>query len=54
MTDNNKNRDIGEANMDEVGQLIRYAEGNEGRFVPISTEQWLKTFSIDDGAVKPN
>ena len=36
------------------GQPIRYQEESEGRFVPISTEQWLKTFSIDDGAVKPD
>ena len=36
------------------GQPIRFEEEKDGRFVPISTEQWLKTFSIDDGAVRPN
>ena len=35
------------------GQPIRYPVEEKGRFVPATTEQWLKTFTIDDGSVKP-
>jgi hypothetical protein len=35
------------------GQPIRYPVEEKGRFVPASKEQWLRTFTIDDSAVKP-
>jgi N-acyl-D-aspartate/D-glutamate deacylase len=35
------------------GQPIRYAEEETGRFVPAEKKQWLKTFTIDTGAVRP-
>lgn len=36
-----------------AGQPIRYPVEQQGRFVPATTEQWLKTFSIDNSGVKP-
>ncbi|MCP4256197.1 MAG: amidohydrolase family protein [Planctomycetes bacterium] len=35
------------------GQPIRYPEEETGRFVPAEKKQWLKTFTIDSGAVRP-
>ncbi len=36
-----------------AGQPIRYKPEAKGRHVPASTKQWLRTYSIDDGGVKP-
>lgn len=35
-----------------AGQPIRYPVENKGRFVPSSTEQWLKVHSIDSSPIK--
>ncbi len=35
------------------GLPIRYPVQDEGRFVPAEKQQWLKTFTIDSGSVKP-
>ncbi|MCP4258169.1 MAG: hypothetical protein GY774_11835 [Planctomycetes bacterium] len=35
------------------GQPIRYPVEDKPRFIPATKKQWLKTFTIDDGAVKP-
>jgi hypothetical protein len=34
-----------------AGQAIRFEPEAKGRREPASTEQWLSTFSIDDGGV---
>jgi hypothetical protein len=37
-----------------AGQQIRFPVEEKGRFVPATTEQWLKDFSlVDSGAVRP-
>jgi hypothetical protein len=36
-----------------AGKPIRYPVEDAGRFVPASKKQWLRTFSIDTGAVRP-
>ncbi|MCP4396305.1 MAG: aminoacylase, partial [bacterium] len=35
------------------GQPIRYPVEEKGRFVPATTKQWLKTFTIDTSPIKP-
>lgn len=35
------------------GIPIRYPVEEKGRFVPATTKQWLGTFTIDDGSIKP-
>jgi hypothetical protein len=39
------------ANQVFAGQPIRYGPEAEGRHVPASTKQWLKTFTVHDGAL---
>jgi len=34
-----------------AGLPIRYPVEEDARFIPASTEQWLETFTIDDGAL---
>lgn len=35
------------------GLPIRYPVETEGRFVPVEREEWIETFTIDDGSIKP-
>ena len=35
------------------GQAIRFPVEDEGRFEPASRQQWLNTFAIDNGGVRP-
>ena len=43
----------GEATDIMAGQPIRYPETDKAQFVRASKKQWLNTFSIDTGAVRP-
>ena len=43
----------GQATGNLAGIPIRYPVEEKGRFVPATTKQWLGTFTIDDGSVRP-
>jgi hypothetical protein len=36
-----------------AGKEIRFPVEEKGRFVPASTDQWLKSFSIESSPVAP-
>ena len=35
------------------GLPIRYPVEEKGRFIPLEREDWISTFTIDDGSIKP-